>query len=275
MQIKYIINKNLEKLKEVTHIPQKEIYILLGVILKKDFIWLTLNQEYSLSVDELKLLDEYISKRATHYPLEYITNSVSFYSEEFDIFEGVLIPRPETELLIDKAYEILKNIQNPKIIEIGTGSGIISTILAKKLKNLSVIAVDINPKALQLASQNAKKHNVEGQIKFVLSDLLSAVDDDMFDMIVSNPPYIANDFDLPKNVLFEPKEALFGGTRGDELIIDIVNQCIKKEIKYFCCEMGYDQKEPLSKVFDRYDCNYDFYQDYSGFDRGFVVEFKG
>ncbi|QOG11310.1 peptide chain release factor N(5)-glutamine methyltransferase [Arcobacter sp. FWKO B] len=274
MKIKDIISKNLSVLKEVTDIPQKEIYIFLGFILEKDFIWLTLNQDYELSFSQLQKINDCIKKRATHYPVEYITNRVSFYGEEFNIYDGVLIPRPETELLVDKAYDILKEITSPNIVEIGTGSGIISTMLAKKIENINITAVDINPKALELAKLNASKHNVSHKIDFVLSDLFTNVKDAQYHMIVSNPPYIANDFELPKNVLYEPKEALFGGNKGDELIVDIVNICINKNIKYFCCEMGYDQKEPLSKIFDQNGWVYEFYSDYSGFDRGFILRLK-
>lgn len=274
MTIEQFIKDNIIKLKEITDIPQKELYILLGFVLQKDFIWLTLNNTYTIKEEYLDTLKKYVELRANAYPIEYITGRASFYSEEFEVCEGVLIPRPETEILIDKAYEILSQISSPKVLEIGVGSGIISTILAKKIPDIKIIAIDINPKALELSRLNAIKHQVADKIEFRLSDMFENVQGEYFDMLVSNPPYIAADFVLPKNVTYEPKEALFGGTKGDEMIISMIQECKQRGIKYFCCEMGYDQKEPFTKEFLKYDCEFEFYEDYSGFDRGFVLNFK-
>ncbi|MFA6685756.1 MAG: peptide chain release factor N(5)-glutamine methyltransferase [Arcobacteraceae bacterium] len=274
MTIEQFIKDNITRLKEITDIPQKELYILLGFVLQKDFIWLTLNNTYTIKEEYLDTLKKYVELRANAYPIEYITGKASFYSEEFEVCEGVLIPRPETEILIDKAYEILSQISSPKVLEIGVGSGIISTILAKKIPDIKIIAIDINPKALELSKLNAIKHQVADKIEFRLSDMFENVQGEYFDMLVSNPPYIAADFVLPKNVTYEPKEALFGGTKGDEMIISMIQECKQRGIKYFCCEMGYDQKEPFTKEFLKYDCEFEFYEDYSGFDRGFVLNFK-
>ncbi|MGE4457203.1 MAG: peptide chain release factor N(5)-glutamine methyltransferase [Arcobacteraceae bacterium] len=274
MTIEQFIKDNITGLKEITDIPQKELYILLGFVLQKDFIWLTLNNTYTIKEEYLDTLKKYVELRANAYPIEYITGRASFYSEEFEVCDGVLIPRPETEILIDKAYEILSQISSPKVLEIGVGSGIISTILAKKIPDIKIIAIDINPKALELSRLNAIKHQVADKIEFRLSDMFENVQGEYFDMLVSNPPYIAADFVLPKNVTYEPKEALYGGTKGDEMIISMIQECKQRGIKYFCCEMGYDQKEPFTKEFLKYDCEFEFYEDYSGFDRGFVLNFK-
>lgn len=275
MTIQQFIKENIIKLKGITDIPQKELYILLGFVMQKDFIWLTLNNMYILKEEYLDTLNKYVELRANAYPIEYITGTASFYSEEFEVRDGVLIPRPETEILIDKAYEILSKISSPKVLEIGVGSGIISTMLAKKIPDIKIIAVDINPKALELSLQNALKHQVADKIEFRLSDMFENVQSEYFDMLVSNPPYIASDFVLPKNVTYEPKEALFGGIKGDEMIISMIKECKDRNIKYFCCEMGYDQKEVFTKEFLKYECEFEFYEDYSGFDRGFTLEFKG
>lgn len=161
------------------------------------------------------------------------------------------------------------------IIEIGTGSGIISVMLALLLKNVKIIAVDINEKALELARENAKKHNVEDKIEFRLSNLYENVPETDIDMTISNPPYIADDYKLPLNVKFEPSNALFGGSIGDELLKDIIKDTNKKEIPYLLCEMGYDQKKPLEDYLKSFEVKeYSFYQDYEKFDRGFTVQFK-
>lgn len=147
-------------------------------------------------------------------------------------------------------------------------------MLAKLLPNAKILALDINEKAIKLARKNTKLHGVEDKIEFRYSDLLSSVDE-AFDICVSNPPYIADDYKLPQNVAFEPSNALFGGSVGDELLKQIISQCSAKDIPYLACEMGYDQKEPLGQYINN---NFDyklleFYQDYSGFDRGFTLEF--
>jgi len=270
MTIKQTIRKYSNELKEVTHIPSKEVEILIMFLLDKNVIWLHLNYEKPFEKEnELKKL---IKKRATHYPMEYIIGKASFYGEQFFTDEKVLIPRPETELLVDKAKAILENISNPKVIEIGTGSGIISVMLALLIKDIKITAVDINENALQLARKNAKKFNVEDKITFIKSNLFDQVNID-FDMCVSNPPYIANNYQLPKNVEFEPKNALFGGNIGDELLNDILQVSYENNIKYICCEMGYDQKEPMIKLLKTFNAtNVEFYKDYSDFDRGFCAK---
>lgn len=270
---KQIIKKYAIMLKEVTHIPQKEVEILLLFLLGKNTIWLHLNYNEECKVeDKLKVL---VKKRATNYPLEYIIKKASFYGETFIVNEGVLIPRPETEILVEKAEAILKNIDNPRIVEVGVGSGIISIMLALLIKDVKIIAVDINPKALELAKQNAKKFNVEDKITFILSDIFNEIDVKNYDMCISNPPYIQDSYKLPLNVKYEPSNALFGGEVGDELLKKIIDETVKNNIKYLYCEMGYDQKVPLGKYLENYSTkNVEFYKDYDKFDRGFCVEFK-
>ena len=269
LTIKECIKHYAKKLKNVTDIPQKEVELCILNILDKSRVWLHLN--YDVEFTQANKLEQMIEKRATSYPLEYILGSAGFYGEEFLVEEGVLIPRPETEILVDKAYEILKTIKNPKVVEIGVGSGIISIMLAKMIPDIEIVAVDINPKALKLAQKNANKFDVEDKIKFISSNLLEKVTGS-FNMCISNPPYIANDYKLPLNVEHEPKNALFGGRVGDELLKKIIYQTHKRKIKYLLCEMGYDQKESLLrylKDFSKIDIQ--FYKDYSGFDRGFIT----
>jgi release factor glutamine methyltransferase len=271
---KDIIKKYSILLKDVTHISQKEVEILLLSIIKKNVIWLHLNyNEKCTCEDELRKL---VEKRATNYPLEYITKRASFYGESFDVSSGVLIPRPETEILVEKAEKLLKNIKTPKVIEIGTGSGIISVMLALLIDDISIVAIDINEKALNLAKQNAIKHKVDDKITFLNSDLFTNIDKNQyFDMCISNPPYISDDYTLPSNVAYEPSDALFGGKNGDELLEKIIFQTVNRNIKYLFCEMGYDQKISLNKYIKQFDIKkLDFYQDLAKFDRGFTVEFN-
>jgi release factor glutamine methyltransferase len=242
-------------------------------ILKQNVIWLHLNYDKPFIYEnELKKL---IQQRATHYPLDYIIQKVSFYGELFDIVPGVLIPRPETELLIDGVLEQLKAIKKPKrVLEIGVGSGVISIMLALLVEDIMLVGVDINDKALELAKNNAKKLGVEDKITFIKSNLFENVTSE-FDMVVSNPPYIASNYVLPKNVEFEPKNALFSGQKGDELLKQIIAQTSSKNIAYLSCEMGYDQRQIIQEYLHGFDVKaVEFYKDYTGFDRGFHLVFK-
>jgi len=270
---KQVIKEYSKYLRDITHIPQKEVEILLLDILDKNVIWLHLNYDKECLVE--KQLKKLVDKRATNYPLEYITKKASFYGEIFNIEDGVLIPRPETEILIEKAEKILKDIENPKIIEIGTGSGIISVMLAILIDDIQIIAVDINKKALDLAKKNAKKFNVENKITFIESDIFFKIEKDIkFDMTISNPPYIADNYKLPKNVKYEPSNALFGGSIGDELLKKIIIETKNRKIKYLLCEMGYDQRKSLDKFIKEIGVKtLEFYKDFDKFDRGFFAEY--
>ena len=274
MTIKDTIRKYTNELKQVTHIPAKEVEILMLHLLGKNTIWLHLN--YNEEFTKEKELEVLVKKRATNYPIEYIINKASFYGEMFIVKPGVLIPRPETEILVENALEILKDKKETiKMLEIGTGSGIISVMLAMLIENIKIIAVDINEKAIELAKENAIKHCVENKIEFRLSNLYENVNEDDIFMTISNPPYIANDYKLPINVKYEPSNALFGGNIGDELLKDIIKDTNTKKIPYLLCEMGYDQKTPLENYFKEFSLeSYSFYKDYEKFDRGFTLKFK-
>ena len=274
MTIKDTIRKYTNELKQVTHIPAKEVEILMLHLLGKNTIWLHLN--YNEEFTKEKELEVLVKKRATNYPIEYIINKASFYGEMFIVKPGVLIPRPETEILVENALEILKDKKETiKMLEIGTGSGIISVMLAMLIENIKIIAVDINEKAIERAKENAIKHGVENKIEFRLSNLYENVNEDDIFMTISNPPYIANDYKLPTNVKYEPSNALFGGNIGDELLKDIIKDTNSKKIPYLLCEMGYDQKAPLENYFKEFNIDtYNFYKDYEKFDRGFTLKFK-
>ncbi len=246
--------------------PLLEAQILLSHILQKDRTFLHAHGEMDLGEKEEEFFS-LVARREAYEPIEYITKEVSFYGEIFLIEPGVLIPRPETELLIDELVKELKG--DERICEIGTGSGIISIILKKLMPNLKIIATDINPKAIDLAKKNAARFNL--QIDFRNVSMMDGVGD--VDVIVSNPPYIAEDYELEPNVaLYEPKEALIGGKRGDEMLKELIDLFANSKATMLACEMGYDQKESIKSYIGKYGLNVRFYKDYAGFDRGFIAK---
>lgn len=267
-----------ETLVEITkilepHIPRasREAQLLLMHHLQKDELWLISNQK--TEVAKLDLLYEMVQRRVINEPLEYITNSVSFYSQEFYIAKGALIPRPETELLIE---EVIKNYPDAdadiRFVEVGVGSGIISIVLAQHFKNAKFIAVDISEDALEIARENLKRFSLEDRVELRLGSLLDEVDEEI-DYLVSNPPYIAQDAKLESNLSYEPQNALFGGEVGDEIIKNLLDEVLRREINFFTCEIGYDQKDKIQNYLNNTTLkSLEFYKDYSKFDRGFTLK---
>lgn len=274
MSSKHIVK---DVLKDITtalesFIPRasREAQLLLMAHLHVDELWLLTNQ--NSQIENIDILLEWVERRAKNEPFEYIINSVSFYSEEFYIAPGALIPRPETELLID---EVLKRVEdknaNMTFAEVGVGSGIISIMLAKKLPNAKFIAVDISQCALEIAKINIEKFGLESRIELRLGSLLEPINEHI-DYLVSNPPYIADNEKLESNLSYEPQNALFGGDVGDELVKKLLDEVLKRNINFFSCEFGYDQKDKIQKYLDSKSyISLEFYKDYSDFDRGFTL----
>ncbi|MBU0721033.1 peptide chain release factor N(5)-glutamine methyltransferase [bacterium] len=257
------------------HIPRasREAQLLLMAHLECDELWLLSNQNTPLK--DIDRLYEWVQRRAKNEPFEYIVNRVSFYSEEFYIAEGALIPRPETEILID---EVLKNVSDKNaemtFAEVGVGSGIISIMLALHFPHARFIAVDISPAAIEVARINIKKFKLQERIELRLGSLLEPVLEPV-DYLVSNPPYIADDAKLESNLSYEPQNALFGGSVGDEIIKELLNEVLKRNINFFTCEMGYDQKDKITNHLKEMKYgDLEFYKDLSDFDRGFTLRKK-
>ncbi|PHS58006.1 MAG: protein-(glutamine-N5) methyltransferase, release factor-specific [Sulfurimonas sp.] len=270
----YIVKDLLHCITDILNekIPRaaREAQLLLMFFLDVDELWLLTNQ--SSEVKDVEKLFDLVNRRLKNEPLEYITNKVSFYSEEFYIDDGALIPRPETELFID---EVMKNVTNVNanitFVEVGVGSGIISIILASKYKNAKFIAVDISQKAIAVAEKNIRKFGLNDRIELRLGSLLEPIIE-KFDYLISNPPYIAADAILESNLSYEPQNALFGGNIGDEIINELLDEVLKRKINFFTCEIGYDQKgKLLSKLNNETFTSLEFYKDLSDFDRGFTL----
>ena len=251
-----------------------ESQILLAHFLQKDRVFLHTYPQTLLTPTQTRHFFESIQRRALGYPIEYLTHKVSFYGREFRIDSHTLIPRPETEILVEKIQEILHIHHYTSIAEIGVGCGVIAITLALQNPQIHIYATDINPYAIALARENAIKFGVEKQITFFHTSLLQGLEHICLDMIVANPPYIANSYTLPLSVCYEPKEALFGGEVGSEILESIITLGRDLHICFVCCEMGYDQKVKIQDfVREIPHKSLEFYKDLSGFDRGFILQF--
>jgi len=228
------------------------------------------------------------------YPIQYITGSANFMGLELEVKPGVFIPRPETELLVEKIIELVHSPQStvhrknsvrgpstvdrgPSILDLCTGSGNIAITLAKSLKDAKIIASDISNEALAIARSNAESHNC-GNIEFIKSDLFDNIDKEPFDVIVSNPPYVSeSDWPkLPKDVLCEPRLALYAGRGGLDFYKRIFREAavfLKKD-GYLIMEIGYNQKDSVIDLINgKWDLR-EIVKDYNGIDRIAVIRKK-
>lgn len=255
MTIKELMNQGIMMLKnEEIEAPKNKARIIMQHTLKK-------TREYIIIYDNKQVTnaqrDEYIKnikRLIIGEPLQYITGMQEFMKLKFLVNKNVLIPQPDTEILVGEAIEILQNIQNPIVLDLCTGSGAIAIAIAKYVQNVKIYATDISEDALEIARQNAKLNGVANNIKFIESDLFEELKDMKFDVIVSNPPYIPTMGikKLPKDVQNEPKIALDGGKDG----LDFYRRIAKDGYKYLnrqgylCLEIGYDQRINVKKIID-------------------------
>jgi release factor glutamine methyltransferase len=218
MSTDYLQKKGIEN-------PRLNVELLLGHVLKMNRVQLYLSFEKPLQASELDQFRAFLKRRSNHEPIQYIIGETEFYSLKFKVNRYTLIPRPETEILVDKIIEICNKTfsQLDKIIvlDIGSGCGNIAISLAKNIQNAYILGIDINAETVKTASENAQIHNVEDRIRFKVADVFKADFlkklTNRFDIIVSNPPYVSQEEynTLPIEVKnFEPYIALNGGEDG-------------------------------------------------------------
>ncbi len=251
MTIREALNKGTFMLKNNNiETPKLKARLLLQFTLNKTREYLIIYDNESISQDKEVLYFKYIDKLIQGMPLQYITNTQEFMKMPFFVNNNVLIPQPDTEILVEETIKIAKKIKKPVILDLCTGSGAIAVSLKKYLQNSIVYASDISLKALEIAKKNAKNNGVE--IKFFKSDLFENLPNIKFDIIVSNPPYIKKDVikTLDKEVQNEPRLALDGGIDGLDFYREIVNKGYHylKYNSYLCLEIGYDQKEEVMEI---------------------------
>lgn len=252
MNIRNALEFGIEKLNNISQTPSLDAEILLCNILSKNRIYLHINLNEELEIEEFKKFEDFISQREKNKPIAYIINEKEFMGLSFYVDENVLIPRPDTEILVDRVIKEFKNQKDLRIIDIGCGSGAISVSLAKYL-DAFLYSLDISKEALEIGRQNAIKNDVRKKIKFIESDILNNFNEKEVDIIVSNPPYIELEeyLALEDNVLlYEPKLALLGEDNGLYFYKEIAKNAknVLKENGYIFFEIGYNQADAVSKI---------------------------
>lgn len=241
-------------LTEVSDSPRLDAEILLAKALGKDRAYLRAWPEKELTPEQQSDFLALIKRRRLGYPVAYLTGVREFWSREFIITPDVLIPRHETELLVELCLKLIPGDKACRIIDLGTGSGIIAITLAAERPRASVSATDICPAALEIAKQNAIRHKT-GTIRFYQSRWFEHVPAEKFDFILSNPPYVAeNDPHLQEGDLrFEPITALTSGNDGLS-DIRLIAETARERLEpggYLMVEHGYDQASQAQKLFTR------------------------
>jgi release factor glutamine methyltransferase len=209
-------------LRAVASAPQLEAEVLLSHVLDTSRTVLSAHPEHTLTPDQLSSYQALVRQRVSNYPLPYLTGRIEFYGLEFEVTPDVLIPRPETETLVDLALA-----RRPAtVVDVGTGSGCIAVALAAHLPDAIIYAIDISAAALAVAQRNAERHGVAGRIPLLVGNVLSPRPGPV-DLVVSNPPYVRSDecASLPASIRdYEPRLALDGGTDGLAVIRKLLAQ---------------------------------------------------
>lgn len=221
---------------------------MLAHVLGEDALMLRMNSWKEMPAERLEGYEAIIARREKREPMQYILGSTGFMGLDFHVEPGVLCPRPDTEILCEEALKRLE--PGARVLDIGTGSGALAVSIAKLGKDVDVTAVDISDTALRVASGNAEKNGAN--VRFVKSDCFAALDGEMFDMIVSNPPYIDREemAQLMPEVLMEPELALFGGEDGLDFYRRISREAGAHLMPGGCLlfEIGWKQKNAVSDL---------------------------
>ena len=234
--------------------PPREAASLLMHAARRDRTFLVAHPEYELTAAEQQTFNSYVERRQSREPFQHIVGVQEFYGLDFIVSPDVLIPRPETELLVETAINLFGKTKNPSFCEIGVGSGCIAVSILHELPSAQVQGLDISEKALDIARINAANNDVSGRLTLSISDVFAAVVDNRFDAIVCNPPYIsATDFpELQPEVRdFDPRIALTDGKDGLSIIRRIVSDAPKylDSGGYLLLEIGIGQADEVRKMF--------------------------
>jgi release factor glutamine methyltransferase len=230
--------------------PRRDAEVLLAHVLRCDQAALLTHPERLLSPGESDQLESFLKRRLASEPMQYITGSQEFFGLLFEVTPAVLIPRPETEHLVEAALEHIGG-EAVRILDVGTGSGAIAVALAHARPQAHVTAVDLSPAALEVARRNAGRHGVLDRVTFLQSNLLAALDGIDFDVVVSNPPYIAEGEVLETQVSnYEPESALYAGPTGLEVYERLIPEARKvlKPGGWLLLEIGFGQQPAVEAL---------------------------
>ena len=213
------------------------------------------NLDWNLLCQKYDNLEEVIAKIDEGYPIVYLIGDVSFYGYPFKVNENVLIPRFETETLIEKTIKLIKslNLENSNLIDLGTGSGVIAITLKKEIPSLNITAIDKSKEALKVAIENSKLNNVN--VDFQNQDIFNYELPENISIVISNPPYIEEDSNYNQNVLYEPKEAIFVCNINPLIYYEQILKIAKEQITkkhLIAFEIDEDHKEDMHKLCKKY-----------------------
>ena len=253
---------------------------ILEKVLNKDRAWLFLNDTFEVPSKAIEILE----KIKSGYPIEYIFEEVYFYGDRFYIKEGVLIPRDDTEVVVERGIELIRRLGAKKVVDCCTGSGVIAIEVAKQT-GARVLATDISDVAIKVCSKNIMLNNVEEKVKVIKSNLLKPqnlkevrefgfeVEGNIIkgDILISNPPYVENSWAKPNE--YEPDIAFFGGEDGLDIVRELIKEAKKAEYKGAVIEIGYNQQEKLSKFLEDKVKSFEFFKDLAENIRGVEIIF--
>ncbi len=242
----------------LTHGPHPEralrdAEVLMMRVLGKDRAWILSHWHDEIDTHCSIPYRTVIERRRAGEPIQYIAGEAEFYGLPFRVTRDVLIPRPETEHAVEKVLELAAQFQSPRIIDVGTGSGAIAVALASKLANITVAATDLSPAALAIARENAARNCTAQRIRFIEGDLLAPVAGETFDIVVSNPPYVAESDRASLSVEvsdFEPAQALFAGSDGLAIYQRLIPQAFAALARggFLVLEIGYEQEDAIREL---------------------------
>ena len=255
MTIKELLNQGIIILKnENIDGPKNKARAILEYTLKKPREYLIIYDNKEITPEQRDKYVKNLKRLIQGEPLQYIIGVQEFMKLNFIVNKNVLIPQPDTEILVEEVLNIVSTLQNAIVLDLCTGSGAIAVSIAKYAPHVKIIATDISENALEIAKQNAILNGVSNNIEFVKSDLFKNIKDEKFNVIVSNPPYIPTSEikTLPKDVQGEPHIALDGGKDG----LDFYRKIAKEAYKYLgvqgvlALEIGYNQKEYVKTIIE-------------------------
>lgn len=257
------------RLVQTSQYPRRDAELILAHVLRCDQAALLTHPERILTTQEAEQFDALLKRRLAFEPVQYLTGTQEFFGLLFEVSPDVLIPRPETEHLVETVLERFGREANLRIVDVGTGSGAIAVAIAHALPRSQVTAADLYPPALEIARRNAERHGVIDRVTLLQSDLLAAAGSTAFDVVVSNPPYIAEGEVLePQVANYEPRSALYAGPTGLEIYQRLIPQArtVLKPRGWLIMEIGYGQDAALGALLGGW-CEVSFIPDLQGIAR--------